>query len=166
MAKFGDLSLVTVVRKIYSKKNLVSWTNTHHDVADLVNHQLVKNAKTWISWEQNITFLQKKKVFKLYLRWQILRSYHFLGEVTFKFHTQRMKRINWISRSEVYAESLKFFKIKYSRSKNIIFSRNILFYFSFVIDNAKPACLDCVNSNIYSSILSFLKLHRSSWFTN
>ena len=29
-----------------------------------------------------------------------------------------------------------------------------LFYFSFVIENAKPNCLDCVNSNIYSCILS------------
>ena len=41
-----------------------------------------------------------------------------------------------------------------------------LIYFSFVIDNAKPTWLDCVNSNIYSSILSLLKLHGSCWFTN
>ena len=33
------------------------------------------------------------------------------------------------------------------------------FYFSFAIDNAKPTCLNCVNSNIYSWILSFFKLH-------
>ena len=97
-AKFGDLSLVTVVRKIYLKKNLASWTKTHHDVTDLVNHEMVKNAKTWISWERNITFLEKKKILNLCLRWHILRSYHFLAEVTFKFHTQRMERIKWISR--------------------------------------------------------------------
>ena len=53
---FADLSLVTVVRKIYSKKNLVSWTNSHRDVTNLANHEMVNNAKTWISWERNITF--------------------------------------------------------------------------------------------------------------
>ena len=41
-----------------------------------------------------------------------------------------------------------------------------LFYFSFVIDNAKPTCLDCVNSNIYSCLLSLLKLHGAFWFMN
>ena len=46
MTKFGDLSLVTMVRKIYSKKNLVLSTNTQHDVTDLVNHEMVKNVKT------------------------------------------------------------------------------------------------------------------------
>ena len=35
--------------------------NTHHDVKDLVNHGIVKNTKTWIAWEWNITFLQYKK---------------------------------------------------------------------------------------------------------
>ena len=38
---------------------------------------------------------------------------------------------------------------------------SFLFHFSLVTDNAKPACLDCVNSNIYSCILSLLKLHRN-----
>ena len=46
----------------------------------------------------------------------------------------------------------------------------LIYFFSFVIDNAKPACLDCVNSNIYSCILWFLKWHWSfvrlmSWQT-
>ena len=41
-----------------------------------------------------------------------------------------------------------------------------LFYFTFVIDNAKLTCFDCVNSNIYSCILSFLKLHRTFWVMN
>ena len=36
-----------------------------------------------------------------------------------------------------------------------------LFCFSFVINNTKPTSLDCVNSNIYSCILSLLKLHRT-----
>ena len=30
----------------YSKIHLVSCTNTHHDVTDLVNHGMVKNTKT------------------------------------------------------------------------------------------------------------------------
>ena len=40
--------------------------------------------------------------------------------------------------------------------KNLCISS--LFCFSFVIDNAKPTYLDCVNSNIYSCILSLLKV--------
>ena len=35
-----------VVQKVYSKIDLVSITNTHRDVTDLVNHGIVKNAKT------------------------------------------------------------------------------------------------------------------------
>ena len=65
-----------VVQKIYSEMHLVSCTNTHHDVADLVNHK-VKNTKTWISWERNITFL-RNKILNLCLGWQILRSYRFV----------------------------------------------------------------------------------------
>ena len=36
-------------------------TNTHHEVTDLVNHRMVQNAETWMSWEWNITFPQNKK---------------------------------------------------------------------------------------------------------
>ena len=37
-----------VAQKIYSKVHPVSFTNnTHHEVTDLVNHGLVKNAKAW-----------------------------------------------------------------------------------------------------------------------
>ena len=80
-------SLVTswfVVQKIYSKMHLVSCTNTHRDVTDLVNHRMVKNTKTWISWEQNITFLRNKKILNLCLRWHNLRSYRFVTEVAFR----------------------------------------------------------------------------------
>ena len=45
-------------KDIYSKMLFVSCTNTHHAVTDLVNHEMAKNTKTWISWEQNITFPQ------------------------------------------------------------------------------------------------------------
>ena len=80
-------SLVTswfVVRKIYSKTHVISCTNTHCDVTDLVNHWMVENTKTWISWERNIIFLRNKKILNLCVRWHILRSYCFVAEVTFK----------------------------------------------------------------------------------
>ena len=64
--------------------HLVSCTNTHSDVTDLVNQWMVKNTKTWISRERNIVFLQNKKNLNLCFRWHILRSYHFVAEVTFK----------------------------------------------------------------------------------
>ena len=57
----------------------VSCTDTHRDIIDLVNHWMVKNAKTWISWEQNVTFLWNKK--NLY---PVPQSYCFVAEVTFK----------------------------------------------------------------------------------
>ena len=62
----------------------VSCTNTHNDVTDLVNHGMVKNRNTWISWERNIIFLWNKKTLNLCLRWNIQRSYCFVVEVTFK----------------------------------------------------------------------------------
>ena len=45
---------------------------------------MVKNTKTWISWEQNIVFLRNTKILNLCFRWHILRSYRFEAEVTFK----------------------------------------------------------------------------------
>ena len=82
-------SLVTswvVVQKIYSKMHLVSCTDTHRDVTDLVNHEMVKNTKTWISSERNIIFLRNKEFLNLCSRWHILRSYCFVVEVTFKLY--------------------------------------------------------------------------------
>ena len=61
----------------------VSCTNTHHDMADLENHRMVKNTKSWTSWERNITFLWSKKILNLCLKWRIFRSYCFVAEVTF-----------------------------------------------------------------------------------
>ena len=55
MAKFG------VVQKIYSKMHPILFTNTHHDVTDLLNHGMLKN----------IIFLQNK-------------SYCFVAETTFR----------------------------------------------------------------------------------
>ena len=79
-----------VVQKLYSKMHLISCTNTHHDVTDLVNHGMVKNTKTWISWERNIIFLQNKKILNLCFGWHILRSYHFVAEVTFKLSNKQV----------------------------------------------------------------------------
>ena len=53
-------------------------------MTDLVNHGMVKNKKTWITWEQKITFLWNKKILNMCLRWHNLISYHFVAEVTFK----------------------------------------------------------------------------------
>ena len=88
-------SLVTswvVILKIYSKLYLVWWTNTHLDITDSVNHEMVQNTKTWITWEQNKIFLWNQKIINLWLRWHILRSYHFVAEVTFKL------QISWLFR--------------------------------------------------------------------
>ena len=72
------------VQNIYSKMYPVSCTNTHRDVTDLVNHGMVKNTKTWISWERNIIFLRNKKILNLCFRWHVLRSYRFVAGVIFK----------------------------------------------------------------------------------
>ena len=53
---------------------LVSCTNTHRDVTDMVNHGM----------EKSLIFLRSKNVLDLCLRWQILRSYRLVEEVTFK----------------------------------------------------------------------------------
>ena len=77
-----------VVQKIYSKMHF------HRDVTDLVNHGMVKNTTTWISWERNIIFLRNKKILNLCFRLHILRSYRFLAEVTFKHFTYLSKKVN------------------------------------------------------------------------
>ena len=82
LAKFGDLMICS--SKDAFKKYFVSCTNTNHDVTDLVNHEMVKNMKTKMSWERNITFLPIKKIPNLCLRWHIPRSNCFVVEVTFK----------------------------------------------------------------------------------
>ena len=68
------------------KMHSVSCSNTLYDITDLVNHGMVKNTKTWISWEQNITFIRNKTNMNLCLRWQISRSYRYLAEVMFNWN--------------------------------------------------------------------------------
>ena len=60
-----------------------SFTNTYIDITDFVNPEIVKNTTTWLSWEQNITFLLNKKIINLYRIWHNLRSYCFVVEATF-----------------------------------------------------------------------------------
>ena len=84
-----------VVQKIYLKMHLVSCTNTHRDVTDLVNHGMFKNTKTWISWERNIIVARNKEILNLCFRWHILRSYRFVAEVTFKHCLQLSKMLKY-----------------------------------------------------------------------
>ena len=81
LTKFGGL-INCGSRDIVKNASCLS-TNTRHDVADFVGLGIVKNTKTWISWERNITFLRNKKILNLRLRWHILRSYCFVVQVTF-----------------------------------------------------------------------------------
>ena len=53
---------------------------------------MVKNTKTWIFWEFNITFLWNKKILNLCLRWHNLRSYCFAVQVTFN---DKVKIVDW-----------------------------------------------------------------------
>ena len=79
-------SLVTlwvVVQKIYSNLHPASCTITHHDVTDFINHEMIKNTKTWIYWERNVPLLRNKRILNLHLRWHILGSYHFTVEKIF-----------------------------------------------------------------------------------
>ena len=85
-------------KRFFKKTYLVSCTNSHHDVTDLENCEMVKKAKTWISWERNITFPQNKKIVNLCSRWYILRSYHFVADITFNLHMSilyKRKTLYW-----------------------------------------------------------------------
>ena len=62
----------------------VSSANTHHGITDLVNHGMVKNTKTWISPEQDITLLWNKKKLTCASDGTSLRSDCFGAEVTFQ----------------------------------------------------------------------------------
>ena len=93
---------------MYSK---ISCTDTHHDVRDLVNHGMVKNKKTWISGEWNITFIWNKKILNLRLRLHIFRSYCFVVEVTFKCY---LKNVEWYSLTQEWTIHSERFSLKTS----------------------------------------------------
>ena len=99
LKKTWNLALVLqIVEKIPEKYCLylylsigqVSWLNElcfkiyiQKCTTDLRNCGMVKNIKTWISWERNISFLRNKKFINLCLSWHILISYRSIAEVTF-----------------------------------------------------------------------------------
>ena len=99
LTKFGGL--MSCGSKDILKIHPVLCTNTHHDVTDLVNHERVENTKTWISRDRNITFPWNTKNVNLCLKKHILRSYHFVAEVTFnciaqqKSCTGKIFEISW-----------------------------------------------------------------------
>ena len=43
----------------------ISCTNTHHDVTDLANHEMIKNKKLEYLEKGNTTFQQNKRILKL-----------------------------------------------------------------------------------------------------
>ena len=43
----------------------ISCTNTHHDVTDLANHEMIKNKKLEYLEKGNITFQRNKRILKL-----------------------------------------------------------------------------------------------------
>ena len=83
---------VWLLNKLWFKRysmHPVSCTNIHYEITDLLNQGMVKNTKTWISWERNITFLWIEKDLNLCLRWHILSSYCFVAEVTLYYQMYR-----------------------------------------------------------------------------
>ena len=139
-------SLVTswvVVQKICAKMHLVSCTNTRHNVTYLVNNGMVKNTKTSITWERNITFLQNKKILNLCFRWHILTSYDLVVEVTFNVKATN----NW----DIFKPCFKwntFYSISFLRDPNL--QKNV----SYIFNNKK--CEWC-NKN---KILHWMSRHQ------
>ena len=60
---------------------------------------MVKNTKTWISWERNIIILRNKKILNLCFRWHTLRSYRFVAEVK-----RRFKKNDFLNRYPLFME--------------------------------------------------------------
>ena len=119
-----------MVQKVYSKMHLVSCTSAHRDVTDSVNHGMVKNIKTWITWERNIIFLRNKKILNLLFRWHILSSYRFVAEVTFKLRYTSW----WMSwTSSVESEAQSAYSASEFRSITEISRRYSSFYFTFIL---------------------------------
>ena len=72
LAKFGDL--VSYGSK-HVFKNAPCLISLYSSWRHRFGNGMVKNTKTWISWERIITFLRNKKILSLYLIRNILRSY-------------------------------------------------------------------------------------------
>ena len=57
------------------KMHPISCTNTPHDFTDMVNLEMVRKTKTWISWEWDRSFPQIKKLItcaSVYSFWDII----------------------------------------------------------------------------------------------
>ena len=82
LTKYGDL-MIFISKNIFKNAPcLMYWYSSwRHRFG---NHGSVENTKTWISAEQNITFLRNEKSLNVYLKWHILRSSCFVAKVTFK----------------------------------------------------------------------------------
>ena len=88
---------------LYLSTGQVWWLHDLWFKRCLVNHGMVKNKKTWISWERNIIILQNKKIPNLCFRWYILRSYRFIAEVTFKWLVNFRWMISYFQMNESLA---------------------------------------------------------------
>ena len=91
----------------------------------MVNHTMIKNTKTRISWERNIAFLRSKKI-NLCLRWHILRSYCFAAEIIFK------KALT------VYLSSIVISKCKYIFWWVMFFKNGLCITYQFSLLNTPP----------------------------
>ena len=85
LANFGDLMS-------YGSKDIFKYAPClfHHDVTDMVNQDMAKDTKIWVSWEWNVNFLWNKKILNIYLRWHISRNYCFVAEVIFRSQGYRV----------------------------------------------------------------------------
>ena len=137
---------------------------------------MVKNTKTWISWERNIIFLRNKKILNLCLRWHILRSYRFVAEVTFKsdiflaadfFEFSRhnnsnknflQKKLLFIYIAEIKLRNNKNIKIFRSSSPEVFLWKNVLRIHSNV--TGEHPCWSVISINVLmnSSILKFYEI--------
>ena len=95
MAKFGDF--MSCSSKDIFKNAPCLMYYTHRDVTDLINHVMVKNKKTWISWKRTEIFLRNKKIPNLCFRWNNLKSYRFVAEVTFNKKDTSKTKVNCCS---------------------------------------------------------------------
>ena len=88
LISFNSQSLVAywvLVEQIYSKMHHVSCTNAYHEVTVLVDHEMIKNTKSWTYRERNITFLRNKIILNVCLIWHILRYTNLIWKLLHMF---------------------------------------------------------------------------------
>ena len=112
--------------KLFLKLTLVISINYPSFVNDLVNHGMVKNTKTWISRERNITFLKNKKILKLCLRWHILRNYRFVAQVTFNNNRKKQCKQFLMSTEKIMPAFFFFFDVQKIQCKILLMSTEMI----------------------------------------